>query len=186
MQFSITRGLAACAGLALLVGTVEFAQAQEGLRHRDRPLTVTRRAGSQPRSGVQVLDGGNRIVAWGGFGANGYGYGPPNSEVARRAARNASVRYRTDGVYGYGYDGLGGTFSDADGRGTGYNNPNYGNAFNGYTGYNGVPTALAFGPGFASRHITDSDDADNDDESGPAPVELGSGALAGLGIDSDE
>ena len=66
----------------------------------------------------------------------------------------------------------GGTFGD--GINGGYNNPNYGNAYSSNVGYNGVPTNLAFGPGFASRHITDSDDFDNDaDLPGPTPGELG-------------
>ena len=114
----------------------------------------------------------------GGFSANGYGLGNHiGREAARREARNEAVRLRTGGVYGYGFDGLGGTFDDGDlnnGPGLGYNNPNYGNAFSSYTGYGGVPTNLAFGPAFANRHITDSDDFAGDaDVPPPSPSELG-------------
>jgi hypothetical protein len=163
-----------------------FAQARRG---HDRPLTISRHAGAAHRgTGIEYRDGGREVVAWGGFSANGYGPRAMGSEAARREARNESVRLRTDGVYGYGFDGLGGTFDDGElnnSPGFGYNNPNYGNAFNGYTGYGGVPTALAFGPAFANRHITDSDD-DDVDVPGPTPGELGyaaSPASFGLGAD---
>lgn len=168
---------------ALLAGALS-AEAREKLRSPNRALTITRNAAPQGgRTGIQALSDGTRVVAWGGFSANGYGWGPPNSERARRAASNASVRYRTAGVYGYGVDGLGGTFADDDGRiGRGYNNPHYGNAYNAYIG---VPTALEFGPGFASRHITDSDDADNEDATGPEPEELGFG-VSRVALNPDE
>lgn len=178
MTTTIVRGLTLLSGLAFLAGAATTVEARE--RTRDRPLTITKRA--TPGSGVQVLDGGNRIIAWGGFSANGYGWGPPNSPAARRAARNASVRYRTAGVYGYGFDGLGGSFDGDDLRSGGYNNPNYGNAYNAYIG---TPTALEFGPGFASRHITDSDDADNENDTGPTPAQIGYSLTPG-GIDLDD
>ena len=142
-------------------------------RHHERPLTITRHTGAAARgTGIEYRDGGREIIAWGGFSANGYGNNRMGREASRREARNESVRLRTEGVYGYGFDGLGGTFGDD--LDSGYNNPNYGNAYSSYVGYNGVPTNLAFGPGFASRHITDSDDFDTDaDLPGPTPGELG-------------
>ena len=118
-----------------------------------------------------MRNGGSEIIAWGGFSSNGYGYGRMGREAANRAARNELVRERTAGLYGYGFDGLGGTGFDDD-RNSGFNNPSYGNAYNSYVGYNGVPTAFAFGPAFANRHITDSDD-DASDIPGPTPGELG-------------
>lgn len=147
----------------------------------ERQLTITRHhTKAHQGSGVEYRDGGNEVVAWGGFSANGYGLGTHgDGEAARRAARNEAVRLRTGGVYGYGFDGLGGTFDNGDlnsGPGVGYNNPNYGNAYSSYVGYGGVPSNLAFGPGYASRHITDSDDFDSDaDVRGPSPSELGFG-----------
>ena len=173
MKSSLSGGVAAILGMALAMGT---AQAQEHARHRDRPLTITRHAGPARGTGIEVRDHGNEIVAWGGFSGNGYGYGRMGSAAARREARNEAVRLKTDGLYGYGFDGLGGTGFDEDLR-SGYDNPTYGNAYNSYVGYNGVPTTLAFGPGFASRHITDSDDEDLD-VPGPTPGELG--YVAGL------
>lgn len=143
-------------------------------RHRDRPLTITRHHGPSTRgTGIEVRNGGNEIIAWGGFSANGYGYGRLGPRAARREAENEAVRARTAGLYGYGFDGLGGTGFDDDLR-SGFDNPFYGNAYNGYVGYNGVPTAFAFGPAFANRHITDSDD--DEDIPGPTPGELGYGA----------
>lgn len=115
----------------------------------------------------------NEIIAPGGFSAHGYGPGP-DSEEARRADRNADVRARTGGVYGYGLDGLGGTQVFGDREESGYNNPNWGNAFSSYVGYNGTPTALAFGPGFANRYITDHEPGVDDEEDAvPSPQELG-------------
>lgn len=159
------------------------AQAQTDVRHARhhiakadaasyRPLTV----GGHRRYGA-IYQQGNTIIAPGGFSAHGYGYGVPGSEQENRAMRNADVRNRTDGVYGYGFDGLGGTQLFGDRGESGYNNPNWGNAFNSYVGYNGVPTALAFGPGYASRYITDHEPDDDDDAkpdvSWPSPGDLG-------------
>lgn len=171
-----------------LASTGALAQA----RHpHERPLTITRHAGTHRGTGIEYRDGGNEVIAWGGFSANGYGLGNHiGREAARREARNEAVRLRTDGVYGYGFDGLGGTFDNGDLNdapgGFGYNNPNYGNAYNGYVGFGGVPTALAFGPAFANRHITDSDDFDSDaDVPGPTPRELGYAATP-AGLDNDD
>ena len=163
------------ASLALAAAAPSFAQSR---KPHERALTITRHTGQARGTGIEYRNGGNEIVAWGGFSANGYGYGGRiGSEAARREARNEAVRLRTSGVYGYGFDGLGGTFDDGElnnGPGFGYNNPNYGNAFSSYVGYNGLPSNLAFGPGFANRHITDSDDFDSDaDIPSPAPAELG-------------
>ncbi len=155
--------------------------AQAQTRHRDRPLTITRHFASPRHTGIEMRDHGNEIVAWGGFSANGFGPRPMGAAAARRAAINDSVRARTAGVYGYGFDGLGGTGFDED-RVSGFDNPNYGNGYNTYVGYNGVPTAFAFGPGFANRHITDSDD-DDTDIPGPTPGELGYASPASLGDD---
>lgn len=168
--------LAALAGVA---AAPAFAQSRKS---HERPLTITRHTGQARGTGVEYRNGGTEVIAWGGFSANGYGYGNHlGAEAARREARNEAVRLRTGGVYGYGFDGLGGTFDDGDLNnapgGFGYNNPNYGNSFNGYTGYGGVPTNLAFGPSFANRHITDSDDFEGDaDIPSPSPSELGYGA----------
>lgn len=175
------RGTAALITVLSLAATASVASAQERTRHRDRPLTITKHA--VPRTGVEVRDGGNEIVAWGGFGANGYGYGRLGPAEARRAARNEAVRLRTAGIYGYGFDGVGGTGFNEDLRGGGYNNPTYGGAYNSYVGYNGVPTALAFGPSFANRHITDSDD-DDLDIPGPTPGELG--YASPVSVDTDD
>ena len=167
---------------ALAAASCLPASAQDRTRHRDRPLTITRHTG--PRGhGIEYRDSGNEVIAWGGFSANGYGYPRLGAEAARREARNESVRARTDGIYGYGVDGLGGTFSDD--LHEGYNNPFYGNAYSSNVGYGGVPTSLAFGPGFASRHITDSEDDDDDDVPGPTPRELGYNQPHPL-IDPDE
>ena len=120
-----------------------------------RPLTIGRHAGIVTRgrhAGLIVRR--NEVYAPGGFGAHGYGYGRPNSEAAVRAAQNADVRYRTGGLYAYGLDGEGG-IGFGDGLETGYNNPYYGNSFNRYVGYNGVPTDIAFGPAFGNRYIAD-------------------------------
>ena len=162
-------GSTAVVTLLAFCGSADLAQAQT--RPRDRPLTITRHAGGPRHTGIEVRDHGNEIVAWGGFAANGYGPPRMGAAAAQRAARNESVRERTAGVFGYGFDGLGGTGFDEDRR-SGYDNPSYGNGYNTYVGYNGVPTIMAFGPGFANRHITDSDD-DDDDVPGPTPGELG-------------
>lgn len=154
---------------AALAVAVPAAAEAGGTKHRHRaareaehPLTIGgRHRGYGP---IVVRGGGREIYAPGGFSAHGFGYGPPGSEMAERAARNAEVRYRTGGVYGYGLDGVGG-IGFGDGLESGYNNPYYGNSYNRYVGYNGVPTDLAFGPAFADRHIA----ADDDD----APASLG-------------
>lgn len=167
-------GRSAAFGLALVLGASGLAQAQDRVRPKDRPLTITRHTGAVRGTGVEVRDHGNEVIAWGGFGANGYGYGGAGSEAARRAARNESVRARTAGLYGYGFDGLGGTGLDED-RISGFDNPTYGNGYNSYVGYNGVPTAFAFGPAFANRHITDNDDDDDGDLPGSTPGVAGHG-----------
>lgn len=120
-----------------------------------RPLTIGRHPGAMVRNGPHagLIVGRNEVYAPGGFSA--HGYGPrPLTEAELRAAQNADVRYRTGGVYGYGLDGLGG-IGFGDGLESGYNNPSYGNSFNRYVGYNGVPTDLAFGPAFGNRYIAD-------------------------------
>lgn len=129
----------------------------------DRPLTIR----GKRRHGI--YRDGNTVVAVGGFSANGYGY-PAASPAQRREADNARIRANATGLYGYGVDGLGSTF--LDNREEGYNNPFWGNASNTYVGYNGVPTALAFGPGFANRYAAEHDPED-DDVPGPTPGELG-------------
>lgn len=166
-QFATICRSAVASLLLMAGGTAAFAQSAH---HRERPLTITRHTGVSRGSGIEYRDQGREIIAWGGFSANGYGQPRLGAEAARREARNEAVRARTDGIYGYGTDGLGGTGFDEDLR-SGYNNPAYGNAYNTYVGYGGVPTHLAFGPGFASRHITDNDD--DDDIPGPTPGELG-------------
>ncbi len=174
ISIKTTARLIVLAALAGAAGSPAFAQPH---RVHERPLTITRHTGQARGTGIEYRDGGREIIAWGGFSANGFGAGRVGSEAARREARNEAVRLRTGGVYGYGFDGLGGTFDDGElnnGPGFGYNNPNYGNAYSSYVGYGGVPTALAFGPGFASRHITDSDDFDSDEDiPAPSPAELG-------------
>ena len=181
MTGSTVRRIPVILAAVFLAGTVGSAQAQS---HRDRPLTIKRHPGGQAKTGIEVRNNGNEVIAWGGFSGNGYGYGRLGAAAARREASNEAVRLRTGGVYGYGFDGLGGTGTDDDLRSGGYNNPSYGNAYNSYVGYNGVPTALAFGPGFANRHITDSDDADLD-LPGPTPGEIGYSALPAA-LDTDD
>ena len=181
MKTTTPRLVAALLGATLVGACSSAALAQD--HGRDRALTITRHSAPRHGTGMEYRDGGNEVVAWGGFSANGYGLGNHvGTEAARREARNEAVRLRTDGIYGYGFDGLGGTFDNGDlsnaPGGFGYNNPNYGNAYNGYTGFGGVPTALAFGPAFANRHITDSDDLSNDsDIPGPMPREMGYAAV---------
>ena len=149
-----------------------------------RPLTIgrpRRRAG--PRRGGDhggIIYRQDEIIAPGGFSAHGYGPGDLGSEANRRAYRNADVRARTDGVYGYGLDGLGGTELFGDRGESGYNNPTWGNAFNTYTGYNGVPSALAFGPGYANRYIADHEpEFDTKEDAWPSPRDLGYRNAAG-------
>lgn len=178
-------GKSAAVGVLVLLGAAGLAQAQERIRHKDRPLTITRHTGQTRGTGIEVRDHGNEVIAWGGFGANGYGYGRAGGEASRRAARNESVRARTAGLYGYGFDGLGGTGLDED-RISGFDNPTYGNAYNSYVGYNGVPTAFAFGPAFANRHITDNEDDDQGDLSGPTPGEIGYGVSSLAFGDTDD
>jgi hypothetical protein len=173
---------------AALIGSAAAPTWAQSRRVHERALTITRHAGAHRGTGIEYRDGGREVVAWGGFSANGYGPRAMGSEAARREARNESVRLRTDGVYGYGFDGLGGTFDNGElsnAPGFGYNNPNYGNAYNGYTGYGGVPTALAFGPAFANRHITDSEDDDDVDVPGPTPGELGYAATPANVFDAE-
>lgn len=184
-MFSFSLGKSVAVGVLVMVSGMGLAQAQERNHHRDRPLTITRRTGPVRGTGIEVRDHGNEVIAWGGFGANGYGYGRAGGEASRRAARNESVRARTAGLYGYGFNGLGGTGFDED-RVSGFDNPTYGNAYNSYVGYNGVPTAFAFGPAFASRHITDNDNDDDGDLPGPTPGELGYGASSIALGDTDD
>ena len=146
----------------------------------DRPLTIGR-----PRVGP-IIRRGNTIIAPGGFSAHGYGYGLPGSDVARRALQNADVRARTDGVFGYGLDGLGGTEVFGDAGESGYNNPYWGNAFSQYTGYNGVPTALAFGPAFANRYIADHEPELDGAQEAPWPSPGDLGYATGARHDDDE
>ena len=83
-------------------------------------------------------------------------------------------------MYGYGLDGLGGTELFGDRGESGYNNPTWGNAFNTYTGYNGVPSALAFGPGYANRYIADHEpEFDTKEDAWPSPRDLGYRNAAG-------
>ncbi len=132
----------------------------------DRPLTIT------GRRHAGIYRSGNDIIAPGGFSAHGYGY-PAATPDERREALNARIRANASGPYGYGVDGLGGLGFEDDPE-TGYNNPFYGNAYNSYVGYNGVPTDLAFGPGYANRHIADHDPTDDDDDApAPSPASLG-------------
>ena len=168
--------LAGLAGILAVAGGVSVAAAQQDVRHQPahkpriaravagyRPLDIGRRAGfvtRGPHAGLIVRR--NEIYAPGGFSAHGYGYGRPNSEAAIRAAQNADVRYRTSGLYGYGLDGVGG-IGFGDGLETGYNNPYYGNSFSRYTGYNGLPTDIAFGPAFGNRYIADHEPEFADD-----------------------
>jgi hypothetical protein len=164
------------AALAVALPVAPQAQAQ-GTHHRQhvasadgyRPLTIVPHRGVGP-----IIYKKDEVIAPGGFSAHGYGFGDPGSEAARRAFRNADVRERTDGVFGYGLDGLGGTQVFGDHGETGYNNPSWGNAFSTNVGYNGVPTALAFGPAYANRYIADHEpEFDNHEDDWPSPPELG-------------
>ncbi len=167
------------ATLALVLATVPLtpaaqAQAQRHLRREApapdgyRPLDI----GGRRRYGP-IIYRKDEIIAPGGFSAHGYGPGRPGSDEARRAYQDADVRARTDGVYGYGFDGLGGTQLFGDRGESGYNNPTWGNAFSSSVGYNGVPTALAFGPGFANRSIADHEPDLDRDQPPPSPEDLG-------------
>lgn len=131
----------------------------------DRPLTIN------GRRGHGIYRSGNDIIAPGGFSAHGYGY-PAATPDDRREALNARIRANASGPYGYGVGGFGGTGFGGD-RETGDSNPYWGNGFNGYVGYNGVPTDLAFGPGFANRRLAEHDPEDDDDAPGPTPEALG-------------
>ena len=168
MQRSTLAGL----GLILaLLPAAASAQPQSSPRKSTayRPLTVGGRHGYGP-----IIYKPNEIDAPGGFSAHGYGYGDPGSEEARRAYENADVRARTNGVYGYGLDGLGGTQLFGDRGESGYNNPYWGNAFNSYTRFNGTPTALAIGPAYAGRYIADHEpEFDTHENDFPSPRELG-------------
>lgn len=172
-------GLAAPLAIAALpLASTAQAQGPRHFRHEaalndnaagDRPLTI----GGRHRYGP-IIYKKDEIIAPGGFSAHGYGYGDPGSEGARRAYQNADVRARTNGVYGYGLDGLGGTHLFGDRGESGYDNPSWGNAFNTYTGFNGTPTALAFGPAYAGRYIADHEpEFDNHDSDWPSPQDLG-------------
>ena len=147
---------------ALPAGTQTYAAPAE------RSLTI----GGHRHGGVYRQ--GASVVARGGFSANGYG-DPVATPQERREADNARLRARSSGLYGYGVDGLGSTF--LDNRETGYDNPFYGNAYTTYVGYNGLPTALAFGPGFANRYAAEHDPADDDEPAGPSPSDLGFGIV---------
>lgn len=163
------------ATVALGIGaSAQTASAEKAKRHShpmriaaadviDRPLTIG------GRRGRGLIRRGDDIIAPGGFSAHGYGY-PVATADDRREALNARIRDSASGPYGYGTDGLG---AFGDDRETGSSNPYWGNGFNSYVGYNGVPTDLAFGPGFANRHLADHDPDDDDDEPGPAPGDLG-------------
>lgn len=164
------------AALLVISGPFAAAKAQDAGMHKKvaharvghgpagyRPLTIGRNAVTVtrgPHAGLIVSR--NEVYAPGGFSAHGYGYGRLSREAALRAAQNADVRYRTEGVYGYGLDGIGG-IGFGDGLESGYNNPSYGNSFNRYIGYNGVPTDLAFGPAFGNRYIADHEPEFADD-----------------------
>ena len=163
-------GAAVAFGLVALGGKEGAAAPGKARVHRperivdasgDRPLTIAR-----PRR-HGIVRTGNDIVAPGGFSAHGYGY-PAASADDRRAAVNARIRASASGPYGYGIGGTG-FGGDRDG---GDSNPFWGNGFSGYVGYNGVPTDLAFGPGFANRHLAEPD-PDDEDEPGPTPGDLG-------------
>ena len=157
--------------LIAIVGVHTGASASARHHHRHRASTRAGHSltiGGRPRGIYRV---GNTIVAPGGFGAHGYGY-PVASPEERREAENQSIRARSGGVYGYGVDGIGGLGYDADGE-TGYDNPSYGNAFNRYIGYDGVPSQLAFGPAYADRHIAGHEPVGDDIGPGPSPGELG-------------
>lgn len=162
--------------VALSLATVQNVSAEVGRHHREKATTkVAEGAGGRPltiggRRGRGLVRRGDDIIAPGGFSAHGYGY-PVATADDRREAANARIRASASGPYGSGFDGLGGT--DVDGE-VGSSNPFWGNGFSSYVGYNGVPTDLAFGPGFANRHLADHDPADDDDDaSGPEPGDLG-------------
>ncbi|WP_131117528.1 hypothetical protein [Lichenihabitans psoromatis] len=184
--------------LAVLVGVADVglsaAQAQDtthhSARHRrtatitdvsdgDRPLTINpRRRHSfgnlgQANNGPVVQVGPNEIYAPGGFKLPGRPLNFQERQEVRKEARNQFIRRATSGIYGYGIDGLGGFGFDNDSE-VGYDNPNYGGSFNTYTGYNGVPSNLAFGPSYAFRYVTDHDPEDDDTERGHPPAAPGS------------
>ena len=110
-----------------------------------------------------VYRDGDRIVAPGGFSAQGYGY-PVASPEDVRQARDAALR--ADGL------GFGGP-DVAVGLEPGFGNPYYGNGFNRYVGYGGVPSDLAFGPAFANRHRSGLDPLYDGPIAGPSPGDLG-------------
>lgn len=156
-------GFVACC----VIGTAAVAEAEAKTvrpRHAGhRALTITAR----PARGLYVR--GTDTLAIGGFGANGYGTRVATPEE-RREAQNAGLRQAATGFYGDGADGLGGAgFGD---RETGDRNPYWGQVSNRYVGFDGTPTILAFGPGFANRHATEHDPED-DEEPGPTPADLG-------------
>jgi hypothetical protein len=186
----LVAALTAAVALADLAGWTSTAQAQEQARHGraasqhrkvaqsdayagDRPLTINPRRRhyfgplGQGNNGPVVQIGPNEIYAPGGFKLPGRPLTFAERQEFRKEARNAFIREATSGIYGYGLDGLGGTgFSTLN---SGYNNPSYGNSFNRYIGYNGVPSNFAFGPSYAFRYVTDHDPEDDDDERGHPP-----------------
>jgi hypothetical protein len=179
-------GFAAALALAATGFTAIAAQAQDQTyRHRavhrsvaygtDRPLTIGPRRG--PPAIIRISP--NEVYAPGGFSAHSWHPNFAQRQEMRKEARNQFIREATSGIYGYGLDGLGGTGFDTL-RG-GYDNPNYGNAYNRYVGYNGLPTDLSFGPSFAFRHLTGPDPEDDEDaETGPSPADLGFSAVRPL------
>lgn len=166
-------GAAVVSSLCAAGGAVSAASAKHHQGHvgavaadagGDRSLTIG------GRRGRGLIRSGNDIIAPGGFSAHGYGY-PVATANDRRQALNARIRASASGLYGSGVDGLGGTTFGNDRESGG--NPYWGNGFNGHVGYNGVPTDLAFGPGFANRHLAEHDPDDDDNAPGPAPDDLG-------------
>ncbi len=146
-----------------------------------RPLTIGKGRWTVTtglHAGILMRHG--EIYAPGGFSAHHYGQRFASYAAARKAARNDELRDSAD-VYLEGYPGLSGL---GVGRDSGYENPSYGNAFNRYTGYNGVPSELAFGPTYGFRHAIAHDPLDDDDEAPPSPTQLGYGPAAAS--DADE
>ncbi len=171
-------------GAALLLGATAV-QAQDGPVHRgaqrrhvaqrdgagDRPLTIGGRRRQASNGGI-IQVSPTEIYAPGGFKLPGQPLNFRERREVRKDIRNAQIRQASTGLYGYGVDGLGGVGFEV-GRDEGYNNPNYGGAYNRYVGYNGVPTTLAFGPAFANRYLADHDPEDDDDEHGHPPAPAG-------------
>ena len=170
-SFKTTAALAITLVLAGAGGSIAQTQSAYHRRHAavvadagDRPLTIGR---AHHGHGL-IYRGNNEIYAPGGFEAQGYGRMYTSPE-ARHEAQMADLRSRTNGLYGYGFDGVGGNGIGDDSE-IGYDNSNYGAPFSVYEGYNGVPTNLAFGPGFANRRIADQEP---EDRPAPSPARLG-------------